>query len=226
MTAKRHALVTGASSGIGASIVERLLAEGWRVTGISRSVVDKTNPDYQHLSVDISDREQIERAIKGITADAFVHAAGFMRVARLGELSGDAHEDMWRVHVLAAEQIANLLLPQMPDGARMVLIGSRAAVGIAGRSQYGATKAALVSMARAWGAELAARQITVNVVAPAATATPMLNDPLRVNEKPKLPPMGRYIEPDEVAATVSFLLSNSARSITGQQILICAGSSL
>jgi 3-oxoacyl-[acyl-carrier protein] reductase len=114
----------------------------------------------------------------------------------------------------------------MESGGRIVLIGSRAASGVAGRSQYGATKAALVAMARAWAAELAPRQITVNVVAPAATLTPMLADPSRAAEAPKLPPIGRFIASEEVAAAVSFLLSPQAGAITGQQLVICGGSSL
>jgi NAD(P)-dependent dehydrogenase (short-subunit alcohol dehydrogenase family) len=75
-------------------------------------------------------------------------------------------------------------------------------------------------------AELAARRITVNIVAPGATETPMLRDPARVGEPPKVPAMGRFIQPDEVAGTVAFLLSDAACSITGQQIVICGGGSL
>ncbi|WP_141678669.1 SDR family oxidoreductase, partial [Acinetobacter baumannii] len=77
----------------------------------------------------------------------------------------------------------------------------------AGRGQYAATKAALVAMARSWASELAPRGITVNVVAPAATETPMLKDPTRANVTPKLPPLGRFIRPEAVAAAVAFLLS-------------------
>ncbi|MBV8696989.1 MAG: SDR family oxidoreductase, partial [Bradyrhizobium sp.] len=92
--------------------------------------------------------------------------------------------------------------------------------------QYAASKAALVAMARSWAAELAPRGITVNVVAPAATETPMLNDPSRGDVPPKLPPIGRFIRPDEIAAAVGFLLSPEAGAITGQQLVICGGSSL
>ena len=74
--------------------------------------------------------------------------------------------------------------------------------------------------------ELAPRQITVNVVAPGATDTPMLKDPKRAAVAPKMPPMGRLVKPEEVAATVCFLLSEGAASITGQQILVCGGASL
>jgi NAD(P)-dependent dehydrogenase (short-subunit alcohol dehydrogenase family) len=82
-------------------------------------------------------------------------------------------------------------------------------------------------MARSWAKELAGRGITVNVVAPASTSTAMLNDPQRTGTPPAaLPPIGRRIQPEEVAALVVFLLSPDAAAITGQEIHICGGSSL
>ena len=87
-------------------------------------------------------------------------------------------------------------------------------------------EAALVAMARSWAIELAPRGITANVVAPAATETPMLRDPARSALPPRLPPIGRYIRPEEVAATTAFLLGPEAGAITGQQIVICGGSAL
>ena len=133
---------------------------------------------------------------------------------------------MWAVHVGAAQVLVNELVRKMSDGWRIVLIGSRAAAGVAGRSQYAATKSALIGMARSWAAELVTRQITVNIVAPAATATPMLADPNRAVTPPKTPPIGRFIAPEEVAELTAYLLGPHAGAITGQQIVICGGSSL
>ena len=73
---------------------------------------------------------------------------------------------MWRLHVECACMLADVLLPTMDAGGRVVLIGSRTATGSPGRSQYAASKAALVGLARSWAAEVAPRGITVNVVAP------------------------------------------------------------
>jgi NAD(P)-dependent dehydrogenase (short-subunit alcohol dehydrogenase family) len=221
-----HALVTGASSGIGAAIVERLLRDGWRVTGVSRRPATSDNPAFRHLPLDLSDVDAIAGAVADVTPTALVHAAGFLKVGRLGKLSHGDGAAMWRLHVDAAERLANMLAPRLPPGGRIVFIGSRTASGAAGRGQYAASKAALVAMARSWAAELAPRGITVNVVAPAATETPMLNDPARGDVAPKLPPIGRFIRPEEVAAAVAFLLSSEAGAITGQQLVICGGSSL
>jgi NAD(P)-dependent dehydrogenase (short-subunit alcohol dehydrogenase family) len=149
-----------------------------------------------------------------------------MRGATLGELDPVVGESLWRLHVEAAFQIANALAPRMPDGGRIVLLGSRASTGRAGGSQYAASKGALPAMARSWAAELVARRITVNVVAPAATDTPMLRDPARAGTQPKLPPIGRLIDPAEVAALITFLLGCHGGAITGQQIMVCGGASL
>ncbi len=221
-----HAVVTGVSSGIGAAVAARLLEGGWRVTGLSRSAPATSAPRLEHRAVDLLDRSTLRSAVAGLRPTALIHAAGLMRAGMLGELDEEVGRTLWRLHVEAAATLADLLVPGMADGGRIVLIGSRTAEGAAGRSQYAATKAALVAMARSWAIELSPRGITVNVVAPAATDTPMLRDPARSAATPKLPPIGRLIRPEEVAALTAFLLGPEAGAITGQQIIVCGGSSL
>lgn len=222
----RHAIVSGASSGIGEAICQRLLREGWHVTGLSRRAPSWQAPGYHHISIDLAHTDTIPAALEGLSADAIIHAAGMMRAAPLGALDPKVSTTLWHLHVEAAERMVNTLLPRLSDGGRILLIGSRAATGIAGRSQYSAGKAALVAMARAWAQELLPRRITVNVVSPGTTDTAMLRDPARASNAPKIPPIGRLIEPEEVAALSCFLLGPEAGAITGQQVFICGGSSL
>jgi NAD(P)-dependent dehydrogenase (short-subunit alcohol dehydrogenase family) len=222
-----QAIVTGAASGIGNAIAWRLLADGWRVIGLDRQDLDHAPMGLRMIKVDLTDRA----ALADVLADldeigALVHAAGFMRTAPLGALIAEDGAAMWRLHVETAALIADARLPKMHAGGRIVLIGSRTAAGAAGRSQYAGCKAALVGMARSWAAELAPKGITVNVVAPGATETPMLNDPARVGSPPKKPPIGRFIRAEEVAGLATFLLGPDAAAITGQQIVICGGGSI
>jgi 3-oxoacyl-[acyl-carrier protein] reductase len=229
---RRHAVVTGSSSGIGLAIARRLLDDGWQVTGFDRAPATLAHSAFTALAVDLRDgaaTEQASRAaLEGGAVDALVHAAGVMRVGPLGALDAEEGQLMWQLHVEALTRIAGVLVPRMKKAGhgRVVAIGSRVARGMAGRSQYAATKAALVALGRSWAAEVVADGVTVNIVSPAATATAMLNDPARQSAAPRVPPLGRLIEPQEIAALVAYLLSPDAAAITGQEIQSCGGASL
>lgn len=193
-----HAVVTGASSGIGEAIVTRLLEQGWQVTGLSRSKVVRDTPAFESRSVDLSDSAALSKTLATLQVpDAVVHAAGMMAAAPLGEITPQISQQLWQLHVLAAETLVNHFAPRMKSGGRIVLIGSRTSRGI-----------------------------TANVVAPGATQTPMLNAPGRASSPPNMPPIGRLIEPREVAALVGFVLSADAAAITGQELVMCGGASL
>jgi 3-oxoacyl-[acyl-carrier protein] reductase len=230
---KPTALVTGSSSGIGKAIAERLLIEGWAVVGLDKSLSSISHAFFKTMVVDLTQIKAIADCLEQLEEQqtlptVVVHAAGFMHASSAETSQLDLSEGMWRVHVAAISQIAQKLLPVMraSNSGRIVLIGSRVSGGIANRGQYAASKAALVSLARSWAAEVVANGVTVNVVSPAATETGMLADPNRAAVQPKLPPIGRLIQPDEIAATVSYLLSSNAAAITGQNIQICGGASL
>lgn len=224
-----HAVVTGSSGGIGKAICEDLLAAGWRVTGVDLSPPTIVHIAFTHQSLDLCHQEQSNSVVVNLVhVDALVHAAGVLRVGPLGKLDAQAGELMWKLHVDAASLLADALVPAMVARGfgRVVFIGSRVARGLPGRGQYAATKAAVIAMARSWAVEVAPNGVTVNVVSPGATATPMLKDPARASSAPRMPPMGRLVEPQEIASLVTYLLSPAAAAITGQNLNICGGSSL
>ncbi|MCQ8188353.1 SDR family NAD(P)-dependent oxidoreductase [Streptomyces rugosispiralis] len=227
MAEPRHAVVTGVSSGIGAAIAARLLDEGWRVTGISRTAPAHTSERLHWIPGDLSRPEGLPEVLAPVSGvDAIVHAAGVQRSARLGELDPEDGSLMWRIHVQAAGVLVDTLVDRVADGGRVVLVGSRTMTGVPGKSQYAATKAALPALARSWAAELAPRAVTVNVVAPGPTDTPMLRDPGRSRTPPVMPPLGRLVRPEEVAGLTSFLLGPEGGAVTGQTLVMCAGASL
>lgn len=224
----KRAIVTGSSSGIGLAIAENLLAGGWAVSGFDIAPARISHAAFNAVQIDLCDEARLAAAVQPITTHALVHAAGILRVGKLGQLEASDAQLMWQLHVSALSTLANIIVPHMAAAGfgRVVIIGSRVAQGIGGRSQYAATKAALISLARSWAAEVVASGVTVNVVSPAATLSAMLNDPARQTTSPRTPPIGRMIEPPEIAALVAYLLSPVAAAITGQNINICGGASL
>ena len=226
------AIVTGTSSGIGQAIALKLLTEGWHVHGLDVAPATLHHAQFSSWTLDLTKSGDLEAALDQIVSkhlpQVLVHAAGVLRVGSLGELDMQAGQLMWQLHVDVATRMANRILPIMKHArrGRMILVGSRVSSGMAGRSQYAATKAAILSLAKSWAAECIAEGVTVNVVSPAATDTPMLKDSARVSTAPRLPPIGRLIQPDEVAAMVAYLTRPEAAAITGQDIAICGGASL
>lgn len=224
---KKVALVTGCSSGIGFHITDYLLSTGWSVIGISRRRPEGFDKDFTHLAADLGEIDVLVKVLESIgRVDAIIHAAGLLRMGSYEQMSLEDGAIMWNIHVNAAAAIVQSLAPRMANGGRIVLIGSRVSSGAANKSLYAASKSAYIGFSRSIAAELATRAITVNVVSPAATDTPMLHDPKRAGNAPVLPPFGRYVKPEEIAGTVAFLLSDVAAAMTGQQLVVCAGSSL
>jgi len=228
-----EALITGSASGIGLAVTCRLLAKGWGVTGVDRLPrPEGLGGGYTHCRVDLLDTAALAAACGDLERasykpTALVHCAGIMRSDDDSATRADGGVALWRLHVLAAHTLIESLSSRMPANAgRIVLVSSRAARGRAGRALYAGSKAALDGLARSWASALLRAGITVNVVAPASTNTPMLNDPARAGVAVLPLPIGRLIEPEDVADVVDTLLGRAGGVITGQTILIDGGVSL
>ncbi len=227
-----HCVITGSSSGIGLALVQKLLAEGWTVTGIDMAASPDAveNPNYSHHVVALQDRGQIDRVcaeLAGKPVTALVHCAGIVRASSIQDYSETEAELMWSIHVAAGLQLVSRLSADIENTrGRIVLVSSRAILGRSHRAAYSASKAALIGMAKSLAAEFIGRGITVNVVAPGATQTPMLVDPARGLPPVNTLPLGRLIAAEEVAATIAFFIGPDAGAITGQTLYVCGGASL
>lgn len=221
-----HVLVTGCSSGIGLAICRYLLKQDMAVTGLSRRSPPIDHKHFHWVGADLGVLTTTSLELDASRFDAFVHAAGVMHTGDIQAYEHEFAQQMWQLHVDTPALLVKKLLAEQAPLKRIILIGSRTQQGALGKSAYAASKAAQQGLIRSWAMELMASQTTVNLIAPGATRTPMLEDPSRAGVAPKLPPMGRFIEPDEIAASVAFLLSEPARSITGQTLTVCAGASL
>ncbi len=170
------AVVTGCSSGIGRAVTAHLLDQA---TGSGGCPARPRPARVDWVAADLADAAQVVAGVEDLeSVDAVVHCAGFQRTNPLGSLRAEDLRAMFDVHVAAAALLVDTLADRIVDGGRVVLLGSRTMVGVAGKSQYAATKAALTGLSRSWAQELAPRRITVNVVAPGPTETAMTHDPV------------------------------------------------
>ncbi|MGJ7530716.1 SDR family NAD(P)-dependent oxidoreductase [Variovorax sp. GB1P17] len=233
----RRALVTGGSAGIGRAICSALLDQGADVVSIARTTGDLEHPQLRHIVSDLSDigalRGQIGGLIHEGPFDILINNAGVVRNTLLDDVADEEFELLIDLHLRAATVLAQAVAPGMRERGfgRIVNLSSRALVGMAGRTVYAATKAALVAMTRTWALELGPQGITVNCVSPGPTVTPMLlaDIPAESEKAVKLAaalPMRRLGEPDDVARAVLFFADPRNGWVTGQNLFVCGGASV
>jgi NAD(P)-dependent dehydrogenase (short-subunit alcohol dehydrogenase family) len=233
----RTALVTGGSAGIGAGICRHLLEDGYTVLNLSRRPSPFEHDRLHNYTVDLADLEATATVAAQVAADHqvtdLIHNAGVIRPALLGSVDLADMEMVSNIHIGAAITLAQAVLPGMKaaGNGRIILISSRAALGLQTRTCYSATKSGMMGMARTWALELGPEGITVNVVAPGPIAeTEMFDDAIQEQEKRDAIaasiPVKRLGNPSDVARAVQFFLAPENSFITGQTLLVCGGASL
>jgi 3-oxoacyl-[acyl-carrier protein] reductase len=240
--AGKIALVTGASSGIGAGIARRLARGGATVAvhygskeANAAAVVAEIEKDGGSAFIvggDVSKPDRAQAIVEAVVArtgriDILVNNAGILEFALFGQIDPASFERQFAVNALSVLLMMQAAVPHFPEaGGRIVNVSTNLAYRpIEGCVVYSASKAAVSAMTEGFSKELARRAITVNAVAPGATATPMtawLSDDLRRGIE-QATPLGRMAQPDDVADVVAFLASPAARWVTGRTLLVDGG---
>jgi 3-oxoacyl-[acyl-carrier protein] reductase len=237
------AIVTGAGRGIGEAIARRLALDGARVACVSRSeanaaktsdAINAVTPDAARpYAVDVADRKAVAGVCEQILADfgrvdILVNNAGLTRDGLAMRMSEEDWDLVLDTNLKGAFNfIQGVMRPMIKQrSGRIINISSVAGLsGNAGQANYSASKAGLIGLSKTLAKELASRSITVNAVAPGFISTDMTNilpDNVKTAVMSQIP-LGRFGEPDDIAAAVAFLAGPTAGYITGQVLTVDGG---
>lgn len=231
------ALITGASKGIGADLAQRLLEKGYSVISMARHAPDYNHENLHSIEADLLDEGAVAAAAKKIASDFnvthLVHNAGLIWPNLVEEAKPSDITGLSQLHLGSALTLLQSALPSMKERrfGRVILNGSRAALGVPTRTAYSATKAAMVGMARTWALELAPHGITVNVVAPGPIQTDNfwgIIDKGSEQEEAlaKRVPVKRLGKTQDVSKAFLFFCDPENSFVTGQTLYVCGGASV
>jgi NAD(P)-dependent dehydrogenase (short-subunit alcohol dehydrogenase family) len=230
------ALVTGGSAGIGLAVVKQLLDRDYEVLSLDVQQPGLKHPKLQHIEVDLTNAlatERIADKLKSQGITTVIHNAGLIRPAPLPEVKLEDLGALVNLHLSAAVLLVQAALPAMKEAkfGRVVLVSSRAVLGLPTRTAYSATKSGMLGMARTWALELAPHGVTVNVVAPGPIKTANFHSIVpegspQVDKIAEGIPVKRLGQPEDVARAVLFFADPDAGFVTGQVLYVCGGTSV
>jgi 3-oxoacyl-[acyl-carrier protein] reductase len=225
------AVITGAGSGIGRAIAQRLAADGYRVVindldlARAQTVAGEIGGGAIAVAGDVSkeaDVDAIAAAAKG-EAEVLVNNAGHVHQTLFEKMQPADFDRMFAVHVRGTFLMMRKFLPPMLGRGRGSIVNIASQLGQIGGIElvhYSGAKAAIIGMTKALAREVSARGVRVNAVAPGPIETPLvmaLSDDWRKRKAAELP-LGRFGQPEEVAAVVAFLASSGASLFVGQTL--------
>lgn len=230
---KRVAFVTGGSRGIGLAAARKLAAAGHDVAVGSRTEPEDLDPDLTWFECDITDEASVDQAFGEIEnklgpPTILVANAGLTRDMLVLRMKDDDFTEVLNANLAGSFRAAKRAVKPMMKArwGRIIFVSSVVGtVGQAGQANYAASKAGLVGLGRSLAREFASRGITVNLVAPGPVQTDMLaalgEDGIEAIAEAV--PVGRVGTPEEVAAAIAFLASESAGFITGASLAVDGG---
>ncbi len=241
---KKLALITGATGGIGSAISTRLIQDGYRV------IATYIKPTYDYsvqwlqekgfkddeirlLELDVADAAECQERLSQLIAeegaiDVLVNAAGITRDAVFKKMSSQDWYDVINTNLNSVFNVTHPIFPSMLEQGHGRIINISSVNGIKGQfgqTNYSAAKAGMIGFTKALAMEGARNQVTVNAIAPGYTATPMvaqMKDEVLDSIKKQIP-MGRLATPEDIAAAVAFLVSDSGAYITGETLSVNGG---
>jgi NAD(P)-dependent dehydrogenase (short-subunit alcohol dehydrogenase family) len=240
----KTAVITGGNSGIGYATAEAFIAEGARVviTGRNEKAVAEAAKNLGSGTIGLvndaakmEDLRKIDNQLraKGIEKiDILFYNAGVAQFAPLADMSFEMFENNMNINFRGAFFTVQSLLPMFNDGGSVIFNGTFLGHStMAGNSAYGASKAALIHLAKTLGVELAGRKIRANTISPGAISTPIYSK-LGMDEEqlgafaagfiPKIP-LARFGEAAEIARAAVFFASDDSSYITGSELLVDGG---
>jgi NAD(P)-dependent dehydrogenase (short-subunit alcohol dehydrogenase family) len=221
------ALVTGATSGIGRAIALQLGRDGLEVVVHGRDpargaatvdAISAAGGQARFVAADLADAADVQRLAEQVGAvDVLVNNGGFSLFGPTADLSVDSFDTLFAANVRAPFLLVAAFAPGMAakGNGSIVNIGSMAGqLGLAGGAAYGATKAALSSLTRAWAAEFSPQNVRVNLVAPGPVYTDGADNDF-IKQLGTTTALERAAGPEEIAEVVGFLASPRASYVTG-----------
>ena len=234
----RTVLVTGGGGAIGAAICRRFARDGARVlvADVNREAAERVARETRGkaLAFDIADYAAAKAAIADERVDALVNNAGWDRFQNFVDTKPEEWERLIEINLRGPLNMHHLVVPQMLSrgAGRIINISSDAArVGSSGEAVYAACKGGIISFSKTLAREVARKGVTVNVVCPGPTDTPILRGFLGEGDAGqkvydalvRAIPMKRVGQPDDIPGIVAFLASDEAGFITGQVISVSGG---
>jgi len=235
---KRIIVITGAGSGIGRACARRLAASNINIIALDRNqtaaaetikLIESSGFSGSAIECDVTQQSVIDEVFNMIgSVNVLVNSAGVDEEKALEDITMEDMRHLYEINTIGLFSISQAALIQMPEGGKIINIGSRAYLGSPRHAHYVASKAAVIGLTRTMALELTSRQISVNAVAPGPVRTPMLEVRSKENlaQLAKNYPGGHLPEAEDIAQAVAFFADFKTRFITGQVLIIDGGRSL